>query len=144
MDDHTLALVAAAKLILDAIIFAIPDKWLAAHTAEQVIVNLLRRLLRPGAAALLLALLLAVPARADEPLPIAARPQAPVATQAAEAAQNAVPACPEPCAACGQRVGAMLAPSKPLPTWAQALIGVLAAGGAALTVYQQGHAAGTW
>ena len=98
---------------------------------------------RAGAVALAL-LVLATPARADEPLPLAARPQAPVATLAQEAAANAVAACPEPCAACGQRVGAVLAPAKPLPTWAQALIGVLAAGGAALTVYQQGHAAGTW
>lgn len=133
----------ALKMLLDALIFLIPDRYLAAHTTEQLLVNALKRLLRPGVAALLLVALLVAPARADEPLPLAARPQAPVAlSQTAEAAANA---CPEPCAACGQRTAAVLAPaSQPMPTWLKAVIGVGVVLGGALTVYQQGHAAGTW
>lgn len=51
------ALIVACKMLLDALIFAIPDKWLAAHSTEQAIVNALKKLLRPGAAAFLLLVL---------------------------------------------------------------------------------------
>ena len=55
------------------------------------------------------------------------------------------PACPEPCAACAARVGGALTPAgQPMPTWLKVVLGVGVALGGALTIYQQGHAAGTW
>ena len=101
---------------------------------------------RAGVPVALALLLLASPALADGPQLRAPMP-ADVAAAPLVPPEAIVPpaACPEPCAACASRVGTALTPAgQPMPTWLKAVLGVGIALGGALTIYQQGHASGTW
>lgn len=147
--------------LLDELVRLIPDRWLAGHTTVEAVVQAVKRLAArlatvklPKAgppAALLLVLLLPSIALADQPA-AEVRPLAPPAAAvqplppAAEAAVNAVPppACPEPCAACGQKVSTVGPRSFWDGTGGKVLIGVFAAIGSGVTLLQSLQGAGVF
>ncbi len=154
MTPAVIVYVLAGLKIADEIIRLIPDRFLAAHTTVQAVANAVKAIAAwasrsgpAGTAAALALLLLASPALADGPPQLRAPMPADVAAAPLVPPEAIVPpaACPEPCAACASRVGTALTPAgQPMPTWLKAVLGVGIALGGALTIYQQGHASGTW